>query len=92
VTVHASGWRTLPSTKFHGTRDNLADEVISLEVTKDGQSFLPSTALPTSDTKGLDCFGDISDLSKLPNWATGTFHFKLTSPTDTVAEGDLTVK
>ena len=69
-----------------------ADEVISLEVTKDGQSWLPSTALPTSDTKGLDCFGDVSDLSKLPNWAAGTFHFKLTSPTDTVAEGDLTVK
>jgi hypothetical protein len=68
------------------------DEVISLEVTKDGQSFIPSTALKTTDTKGLDCFGDTSDLSQLPDWAAGTFHFKLTSPTDTVAEGDLTVK
>jgi hypothetical protein len=68
------------------------DEVISLEVTKDGQSFIPSTALPSTDTKGLDCFGDTTDLSQLKNWAAGTFHFKLTSPTDTVAEGDLTIK
>lgn len=68
------------------------DEVISLAVTKDGQSFIPSSALDTVDTKGLDCFGDTSDLSKLDNWGPGTYNFKLTSPTDTVAEGDLTVK
>ncbi|HEX7492540.1 MAG TPA: hypothetical protein VF337_12640 [Candidatus Limnocylindrales bacterium] len=67
-------------------------EVISLEVTKDGESYIPTTALPTIDTKGLDCFGDTTDLSTLDGWAAGAFHFKLTSPTETVAEGDLTIK
>lgn len=69
-----------------------ADEAISLNVTKDGAAFAGPLVIDTAYTKGLDCFGDISDLSKLPNWAAGTYHFKLTSPTETIAEGDLTVK
>ncbi|HEX7592460.1 MAG TPA: hypothetical protein VF375_10960 [Candidatus Limnocylindrales bacterium] len=94
-TAHAAVTSVSVTTSVYATyvfKAKPADEVISLEVTKDGQSFLRSIAVPTSETKGRDCFGDIADLSKVRNWAAGTFHFKLTSPTDTVAEGDLTVK
>ena len=68
------------------------DEVISIEVTKDGATIFEKTELPRTDTKGLDCFGDTSDLSKIDGWGAGAIHFRLTSPADTVAEGDLTVK
>jgi hypothetical protein len=68
------------------------NETISLQVTKDGQVYIPSSDLPTTDTKGLDCFADTSDLSKLPNWGAGVYHVSLTSGGKVVAQGDLTVK
>ena len=67
-------------------------ETITLEVTRDGQPYIPASDLPTADTKGLDCFADTSDLSKLDNWGAGTYHVSLTSSGAVVAQGDLTVK
>ena len=67
------------------------DESISIEITKDGAPFFPATALPTTDTTGLDCFADTTDLSTLDGWAAGSYDFKMTSPTETVAEGVLKV-
>jgi hypothetical protein len=66
-------------------------ETVTLAVTRDGQPYIPATDLPTADTKGLDCFADTSDLSKLDNWGAGTFHVSLTSNGNVVAQGDLTV-
>jgi hypothetical protein len=66
-------------------------ETITLEVTRDGQPYIPATDLPTADTRGLDCFADTSDLSQLNDWGPGTYHVSLTSNGAVVAEGDLTV-
>jgi hypothetical protein len=66
-------------------------ETITLEVTRDGQPYIPATDLPTADANGLDCFADTSDLSKLDNWGAGTYHVSLTSSGAVVAQGDLTV-
>jgi hypothetical protein len=66
-------------------------EQVSLEVTKAGASFIPKTSVPTTDTQGLDCFGDTTDLSTLPGWSAGTYHFVLTSNGSEVASGDLIV-
>jgi len=68
------------------------DEVVSISVTKDGADFFPTQPLDVADTKGLDCFGDTTDLSTLSGWGAGVFHFSLTSNGAVVAEGDLTVK
>jgi hypothetical protein len=68
------------------------DETVSIEMTKDGSSYIPKMELDTADTKGLDCFGDTSDLSKLPDWGVGTYKVTLTAQGATVAEGELTVK
>ncbi len=65
---------------------------VSLSVTQNGQTYLPATALPTTDTQGYDCFADTSDLSQLPGWSAGTYHFSVTSDGSVIAEGDLTVK
>jgi hypothetical protein len=67
------------------------DETIALQVTRDGQPYIPASNLPTSDTKGLDCFADTSDLSQLQNWGPGTYHVSLTNSGSVVAQGDLTV-
>jgi hypothetical protein len=67
-------------------------DIIVEELTKDGTDLFPKFSLPTADTQGLDCFADTSDLSKLDGWGAGAIHIKLTDGTDTVAEGDLTVK
>jgi hypothetical protein len=67
------------------------DETLSLEVTRDGAVYIPSSDLPAGDSKGLDCFADTSDLSKLDNWGAGTYHISLTSGGTVWAEGDLTV-
>jgi hypothetical protein len=67
------------------------DETVSLEVTKDGESFGLTMDMDTSWTKGLDCFGDTSDLSTLDGWGVGAYTFTLTALGDTVAEGTLTV-
>jgi hypothetical protein len=66
-------------------------DVLSVAITKDGQSFLPPTVIP--DTQGYDCFSDTTDLSQLPGWGPGTYHFVVTSSDGkTQATGDLTVK
>ncbi len=70
----------------------LGTEAISISVTKDGQTFIPATAVSTADTNGIDCFSDTTDLSQLPNWGPGTYHFAATSSGTTEAEGDLTVR
>lgn len=66
-------------------------DVVSIDITKNNQEFL-SGPLPTTDTQGYDCFADTTDLSTVPNWGTGTYHFSLTSGGGVIAEGDLTVK
>jgi len=66
-------------------------DVVSISITKNGQAFL-SGPLPTTDTQGYDCFSDTTDLSTVPNWGTGTYHFSLTSGGAVIAQGDLTVK
>jgi hypothetical protein len=66
-------------------------ETISLAVTKNGATFIGKTAIPTSDTQGLDCFGDTTDLSTLSGWGPGTYIFLLTSPAGEVGRGTLTV-
>jgi len=63
--------------------------VASLSITKDGASFLPPTELPTSDTQGLDCFADTTDLSTI--FEAGTYVFTLTSNGNTIAQGTLVV-
>jgi hypothetical protein len=72
-------------------KSRLGGETIALEVTRDGHPYVPSSNLPTSQTKGLDCFADTSDLSKLGNWGPGTYRVSLTNGSDVVAQGDLTV-
>lgn len=67
------------------------DETVSLEMTKNGESFVPKMDMDTSDTKGLDCFGDTTDLSTLDGWGAGTYKVTLTANGATVAEGTLTV-
>ena len=67
-------------------------DTVSLAVTRNDQTYLPTTALPTTDTQGYDCFADTSDLSQLPGWGSGTYHFSVTSGGSVIAEGDLTVK
>ena len=68
------------------------DEKITIAVSKDGTELLAPTPL-TAVVKGLDCLADTTDWStELPGWGTGAIHFKLASPTETVAEGDLTIK
>jgi hypothetical protein len=68
---------------------------VTLTITKDGQAFSiggqASIDFP-SDVQGTDCFSDTSDLSQLPGWGPGTFHFSATSGSDVLAAGDLTVK
>ena len=67
-------------------------ETLSLTVTKDGQSYVPKTDIPTSSTSGQDCLGDTDSYSSLPGWGTGTYHVSITDNGAVVAEGDLTVK
>jgi hypothetical protein len=67
-------------------------ETISISVTKNGASFFPTQPLDVVDTKGLDCFGDTTDLSTLSGWGPGVYHFSLTSDAGVVSEGDLTVQ
>jgi hypothetical protein len=67
-------------------------EVVSLTVTKNGKSFVDAVPIPSTDTKGIDCFSDTTDLSQLPNWGPGTYHFTATSNGSVIAAGDLTVK
>jgi hypothetical protein len=66
-------------------------EVVTITITKDGQAFGQPVALPTADSQGLDCFADTTDLSTLSGWTAGSYDFKMTSPSDTVAEGTLTI-
>jgi hypothetical protein len=66
-------------------------ETESIQINKDGQSFLPKVDLPTTSSQGLDCFGDTTDLSKLPGWAAGSFSFTVTANGSTTASGTLTV-
>lgn len=66
-------------------------EVISLTIDRDGQAYIPTKPMPTTYTKGYECFSDNSDLSKLPGWGRGTYHFYATAGGSVVAEGDLTV-
>jgi len=66
-------------------------DVLSVSITKDGQSFLTPTAIP--DTQGFDCFSDTTDLSQLQGWGPGTYHFVVqSSDGKTQATADLTVK
>ncbi|MGD0248258.1 MAG: hypothetical protein ABSB75_04310 [Candidatus Limnocylindrales bacterium] len=66
-------------------------ETVSLEMTKNGESYIAKTAMDTSDTQGLDCFGDTTDMSTLDGWGVGTYKVTLTANGATVAEGELTV-
>lgn len=63
--------------------------VVSITVTKDGASYLPATEMPVTDTQGLDCFADTTDLSTI--FQAGTYKFTLTSGGATIAEGTLIV-
>jgi hypothetical protein len=67
------------------------DETVSLEVTKNGESYFPKRELDSIMTKGLDCYGDPTDLSTLHGWGVGTYKVTLTAQGATVAEGELTV-
>jgi hypothetical protein len=66
--------------------------VVTLTVTKDGNSFF-SADVPTSDSQGLDCFSDTTDLSSIPDLplGAGTYTFTLTSGGSTISQGTLTV-
>jgi hypothetical protein len=66
-------------------------ETVSIEITKNGESYYPRQELDTSETQGLDCFSDPTDLSTLPDWGVGTYKVTLTALDATVAEGELTV-
>jgi hypothetical protein len=64
-------------------------DTVSLAVTKDGAAYLGPSDLPTTDTNGLDCFADTTDLSQY--FAAGTYKFTLVSAGTTIAEGSLVV-
>jgi hypothetical protein len=65
-------------------------DVVSLSVTKDGAALLGPAPMDTSDTQGLDCFADTTDLSTIP-FDAGSYTFTLTSAGATIAQGTLTV-
>lgn len=85
----ASATTSVYATYVFGPRPGT--ETISLEVTKDGATFIARVAMPTVDTKGLDCFGDTTDLSQLPGWGPGTFVFLLTTGGSELGRGELVV-
>jgi hypothetical protein len=86
VTSIAAGTPIYATYVFSARQDT---DVVSLAVTKDGAQYLPATAMPTSDTKGLDCFADTTDLSTI--FTAGTYTFTLTNSGGTIAQGTLTV-
>ncbi len=69
----------------------LGGETVSIEITRNGESFYPKQELDTSLTQGLDCSLGTDDLSTLPNWGFGTYKITLTALGATVAEGELIV-
>jgi hypothetical protein len=68
-------------------KHKLGSEEVTLSVTKDGTT-LGSTTIPASDTQGTSCYGDITNLGSFP---AGSYTFKLTTGSETLAEGTLTV-
>ena len=86
LTTVAAGTPVYPTYIF-SSRQGAA--VVSITVTKDGASYLPATEMPVTDTQGLDCFADTTDLSTI--FQAGTYKFTLTSGGTTIAEGSLTV-
>ena len=67
------------------------DQTISLTITRDGQAFLGPTPIPAEYTKGITCFSDTDDLSKVRGWGPGAYHFAATTGDSVVAAGDLVV-
>jgi hypothetical protein len=65
--------------------------VVALTISKDGTELGAPIALPTSDTNGVDCTADSTNLSAEPGWGAGTWKFTLTAAGKTVSEGSLTV-
>ena len=65
---------------------------VQIAIAHDGATYLPPTEIPVIDTRGYDCFGDTTDLSSLPNWGPGVYHFSVTSAGSVISSGDLTVK
>ena len=86
LTTVASGTPVYPTYIFSSRQGSA---VVSITVTKDGSSYLPATEMPVTDTQGLDCFADTTDLSTI--FQAGTYKFTLTSGGTTIAEGTLTV-
>jgi hypothetical protein len=72
-------------TNLHGTTP------VYLAVTKNGEIYIPTSALPTNYTSNHLCLLDTTDLSQLPNWGPGLYHFVLTSDGKTISQGDLKV-
>jgi len=73
-------------------KDRLSNETVSLTVTKDGQAFIPATALTSDMTNGIDCLEDTSNLGELLTGA-GKYEFKLTTSSgDVVSDGTITLK
>jgi hypothetical protein len=67
------------------------DAVISLSVTKNGQTLVNAAPIPTQYTKGIQCFSDTADLSKIAGWGPGVFHFSASDGSTVAAAGDLVV-
>ena len=88
VTSISSGVAVYATYIFKSTQGS---DPVSIDVTRDGQAFLSTVTLPTTDTNGSDCFADTTDLSQLPDWGPGSYHFSLTSGGSIVSQGDLVV-
>jgi hypothetical protein len=86
LTTVAAGTPVYPTYIFSSRQGST---VVSITVTKDGASYLPATEMPVTDTQGLDCFADTTDLSAI--FQAGTYKFTLTSGGTTIAEGTLIV-
>jgi hypothetical protein len=67
------------------------DEIISLAITRDGQTFVEATPIPAEYTHGIACFSDMADLSRLRGWGPGAYHFAATTDGTVVAADDLVV-
>jgi hypothetical protein len=82
------------STSVYATymfRPTPGDAVISLSVTKNGKTLVDAAAIPTPYTRGIQCFSDTADLSKIAGWGPGVFHFSASDGSTVVAAGDLIV-
>ncbi|HEX7492203.1 MAG TPA: hypothetical protein VF337_10940 [Candidatus Limnocylindrales bacterium] len=66
-------------------------DVISLEISKNGRTFVAATPIPAEYTEGIACFSDTSDLSKSAGWGPGSYHFSAINGDTVVAAGDLIV-